>query len=77
MRTKRIEYEIGYIVKDEKLEKEIMVAAKEFVKNILDNIGSEYIIPDLEPLIMMNVSIAISDRAIEEGYEIMMKNKED
>ena len=76
MRTKRIEYETGYIVKDEKLEKEIMVAAKEFVKNILDNIGSEYIIPDLEPIIMMSVSIAISDRAIEEGYEIMMKNKE-
>lgn len=76
MRTKRIEYESGYIVKDEKLEKEIMVAAKEFVNNILDNIGSEYIIPDLEPLIMMNVSIVISDRAIEEGYEIMMENKE-
>lgn len=77
MRTKRIEYESGYIAKDEKLEKEIMVAAKEFVKNILDNIGSEYIIPDLEPIIMMNVSIAISDRAIEEGYENMMETNND
>ena len=77
MRTKRIEYENGYFVKDEKLDKEIMVAAKKFVKNILDNIGSEYIIPDLELLIMINVSVAISDIAIKEGYEIMMETNND
>ena len=79
-RTKRVEYEHGSINVNEDLEKTIQERANGFVADILDGIGSEYLIPDLEPLIMGAVLYAISDRAIIEAHESMMeeweKNKE-
>lgn len=80
MRTKRLEYKYGTMATDEDLEKNIQERANRFVDDILTDIGKEYIIPDLEPLIMGSVLCAISDKAIIETQENMMedweKNKE-
>lgn len=81
MRTKRVEYKHGSIGINETLEKTIQERANGFVTDILDGIGNEYLIPDLEPLIMGAVLCAITDKAIIETQESMMedwkKNKED
>ena len=74
MRTKRVEYKHGSIGINEYLEKTIKERANGFVTDILDGIGSEYLIPDLEPLIMGSVLCAISDKAIIETQENMMEN---
>lgn len=66
MRDKRIKYDKGLFVEDSALEKEINTKTKEFVTSILDGIGKDYLIPDLEPLIMTAVITEISDKAITE-----------
>jgi hypothetical protein len=69
MRTKRVEYDKGLFVIDEDLEAEITSKAKEFVNDILDGIGKEYAIHDLEPIIVDTVINAITDKVIDE-YEM-------
>ena len=76
MRTKRVEYEHGSIGTNEYLEKTIQERANGFVTDILDGIGSEYLIPDLEPLIMGSVLYAITDKAIIETQKSLMKDWE-
>lgn len=71
MRTKRVEYDKGLFVKDEVLEAKITSKAKEFVNDILDGIGKEYAIHDLEPIIVSTVISAIADKVIYE-YQIQM-----
>lgn len=66
MRDKRIKYDKGLFVDNTELEKEISAKAREFVISILDGIGKDYLIPDLEPLIMTAVITEISDKAITE-----------
>ena len=76
MRTKRVEYEHGSISINEDLEKTIQKRADDFVTDILDGVGSEYLIPDLEPLIMSAVLYAITDKAIIETQESLMEEWE-
>ena len=71
MRVKRVEYDKGLFVKDEVLEAKITSKAKEFVNDILDGIGKEYAIHDLEPIIVSTVISAIADKVIYE-YQIQM-----
>lgn len=71
MRTKRVEYDKGLFVTDETLEAKITSKAKEFVNDILDGIGKEYAIHDLEPIIISTIISAIADKVIEE-YQIQM-----
>lgn len=73
MRTKRIEYEYGSIGINKDLEETIQERANGFVTDILDGIGSEYLIPDLEPLIMGAVLNAITDKAVIETQESLME----
>ena len=75
MRTKRIEYEgILYEIKDENLDKEIEKRTRNFIEDIFNGIGKEYIIPDLELLITQQMKIAISDFCFNEAYEDMLKD---
>lgn len=74
MRTKRVEYDEGLFVTDEELEAEITSKAKEFVNDILDGIGKEYAIHDLEPIIVSTVISAIADKVINE-YEMQLMEK--
>lgn len=69
MRVKRVEYDKGLFVIDKELETEITFKAKEFVNDILDGIGKEYAIHDLEPIIVDTVINAITDKVIDE-YEM-------
>ncbi len=71
MRAKRVEYDRGLFVTDEELEKKITSKAKEFVNDILDGIGKEYEIHDLEPSIADTGINAIADKIIDE-YQIQM-----
>ena len=72
MRTKRVEYDKGLFVKDENLEAEITSKAKEFVNDILDGVGKEYAIHDLEPIIINTVFSAIADKVMNEyGMQLM------
>jgi hypothetical protein len=73
MRTKRVEYEYGSIGINKDLEEIIQERANGFVTDILDGIGSEYLIPDLEPLIMGAVLNSITDKAIIETQESLME----
>lgn len=66
MRTKRVEYDKGLFVTDEGLKVEITSKAKEFVNDILDGIGKEYAIHDLEPIIISTVISAIANKVINE-----------
>lgn len=70
MRTKRVEYDKGVFVTDEDLEAKITSKAKEFVNDILDGVGKEYAIHDLEPIIVSTVISAIADKVI---YEYQMQ----
>lgn len=58
------------------LKKTIQERANDFVADILDGIGSEYLIPDLEPLIMGAVLSAITDKAVIETQESLMEEWE-
>lgn len=69
MRTKRVEYDKGLFAIDEELEREITSKAKEFVNDILDGIGKEYVIHDLESIIVSTVISFITDKIIDE-YEM-------
>lgn len=71
MRTKRVEYDKGLFVRDENLEAEITSKAKEFVNDILDGVGKEYAIHDLEPIIVSTVISAIADKVFDE-YDMRM-----
>lgn len=71
MRTKRVEYDKGLFVRDENLEAEITSKAKKFVDDILDGIGKEYAIHDLEPIIISTVISAIADKVINE-YQMQL-----
>ena len=71
MRTKRVEYDKGLFITDENLEAEITSKAKKFVNDILNGIGREYAIHDLEPIIVDTVINAITDKVIDE-YQMQM-----
>ncbi len=71
MRTKRVEYDKGLFIKDEALEKEIDLKAKEFVNDILDNVGKDYAIHDLEPIIVDTIISLIAGKAIDECAMLM------
>lgn len=66
MRDKRVKYDKGLYVEDNALLHEINNKAREFVIGILDGIGKDYLIPDLEPLIMSAVITEISDKELVE-----------
>lgn len=72
MRTKRVEYK-GLFVTDEGLEAEITSKAKGFVNDILDGVGKEYAIHDLEPIIISTVLSAIADKVINEYQTQLME----
>jgi len=76
VRTKRVEYDRGCFVKDEALEKEIDFKAREFVNDILDGVGKDYAIHDLEPIIVDTIIGLIAGRAIDE-CAILMKELEE
>ena len=73
MRTKRVEYDKGLFIIDKNLEAEITSKAKKFVNDILDGIGREYAIHDLEPIIVDTVINAITDKVIDE-YQMNIIN---
>lgn len=78
MRTKRIEYEgTLYEIKDESLDKEIEKRTKNFIEDIFNGAGKEYIIPDLELLITQQIRIAITEFSLNEAYEIMIKKSKE
>lgn len=62
MRTKRLEYKKGTIMVDEDLEETIREKSNAFVNDILSNVGKEYLIPDVEQVILRNVIFAIINR---------------
>jgi hypothetical protein len=74
VRTKRIEYEgTLYEIKDENLDKEIEKRTRNFIEDIFNGVGKEYIIPDLELLITQQMKIAIADFCFKEAYEDMIE----
>lgn len=75
MRTKRLEYENGTIMVDKELEETIREKSNAFVNDILSNVGKEYLIPDVEQVILRNVMFAIINRQTFEFYD--MENQED
>lgn len=74
MRTKRLEYENGTIMVDKELEETIREKSNAFVNDILSNVGKEYLIPDVEQVILRNVIFAIINRQTFEFYDIDMEN---
>ena len=66
MRDKRVKYDTGLYVEDRALLHEINNKAREFVIGILDGIGKDYLIPDLEPLIISAVTAEILDKELVE-----------
>lgn len=74
MRTKRIEYENDTIMVDKDLEKTIEEKSKDFVNDILSNVGKEYLIPDLEQVILRNIMFAIVNRQMFEFYDVDMED---
>lgn len=75
MRTKRLEYTKGTIMVDKDLEETIREKSNAFVNDILSNVGKEYLIPDVEQVILRNVLFAIINRQTFEFYD--MENQED
>lgn len=55
---------------DKELEETIREKSNAFVNDILSNIGKEYLIPDVEQVILRNVIFAIINRQTFEFYEI-------
>ena len=74
MRTKRLEYKKGTIIVDEDLEGTIREKSNTFVNDILSNVGKEYLIPDIEQVILRNVIFAIINRQTFEYFDIDMEN---
>ncbi len=74
MRTKRLEYENGTIMVDKELEETIREKSNAFVNDILSNVGKEYLIPDVEQVILRYVIFAIINRQTFEFYDIDMEN---
>ena len=70
MRTKRIEYKNGTIMVDADLEETIREKSNAFVNDILSNVGKEYLIPDIEQVILRNVIFAIINRQTFEFYDM-------
>lgn len=70
MRTKRLEYTKGTIMVDKDLEETIREKSNAFVNDILSNVGKEYLIPDVEQVILRNVLFAIINRQTFEFYNM-------
>lgn len=77
MRTKRLEYKNGTIMVDKELEETIRKKSNVFVNDILSNVGKEYLIPDVEQVILRNVIFAIINRQTFEFYDIDGENVQD
>lgn len=60
---------------DKELEETIRKKSNVFVNDILSNIGKEYLIPDVEQVILRYVMFAIIDRQTFEFYD--MENQKD
>lgn len=73
MRIKRIEYDKGYFITDKNLEQTISDEACRFVDEIVDGVGKDYIMPDLQGLIMSIVQEKLIRRLLQEGYENMVE----
>ena len=59
---------------DKELEETIREKSNAFVNDILSNVGKEYLIPDVEQVILRNVIFAIINRQTFEFYDIDMEN---
>lgn len=70
MRTKRLEYKNGTIMVDKELEETIREKSNVFVNDILSNVGKEYLIPDVEQVILRYVMFAIINRQTFEFYDM-------
>lgn len=75
MRNKRIEYNGVFVTKEcGGLEKHITQECNRFIKTLLnDDICKDFIIPDLESQILGNIYCAISNLAIDEHMEMLVK----
>jgi hypothetical protein len=70
---KRIERTNMIFCKDEELEKKITDLANKFVRKIIFDIGKNYDIVDLEPLIMGCVYSEFTSILLDESYKQMFK----
>ena len=70
---KRIERTNMIFCKDEELEKKISDLANEFVRKIIFDVGKDYDIVDLEPLIMGCVYSEFTSTLLDESYKQMLK----
>jgi hypothetical protein len=70
---KRIERTNMIFCKDKELEKKITDLANEFVRKIIFDVGKDYDIVDLEPLIMGCVYGEFTSILLHESYEQMLK----
>ena len=70
---KRIERTNMIFCKDEELEKKITDLANEFVRKIIFDVGKDYDIVDLEPLIMGCVYGAFTSTLLHESYKQMLE----
>lgn len=70
---KRIERTNMIFCKDEELEKKITDLANEFVRKIIFDVGKDYDIVDLEPLIMGCVYSEFTSILLDESYKQMVE----
>lgn len=70
---KRIERTNMIFCKDEELEKKITDLANEFVRKIMFDVGKDYDIVDLEPLIMGCVYSEFTSILLDESYKQMVE----
>lgn len=70
---KRIERTNMIFCKDEELEKKITDLANEFVRKIIFDVGKDYDIVDLEPLIMGCVYSEFTSILLNESYKQMVE----
>lgn len=75
---KRIERNNVIFYQDEQLEKTISNLAHEYVYKILFDVGKDYDMVDLEPLIMSAVYSELTSALLDESYKMMcLKNSID
>lgn len=68
---KRIERNNLIFYQDEQLEKSISNLAREYVYKILFDVGKDYDMVDLEPLIMGAVYSELTSALLDESYKMM------
>lgn len=75
MRDKRIEYRGVLVTEDcDNVEKHIQQECKKFIKTLLnDDTCKDFIIPDLEYIILGNIYCAIVELAIDEHMKMLLE----